>query len=91
MVLVLLQVSGVYCSGPDRGSKRECRVRNDENCDVTPCFNDVTCVDFPEENSQYLKGSYCGPCPPGFAGNGRQCEGLYPQNSLCNSKCVEFR
>ncbi|XP_031575406.1 uncharacterized protein LOC116309020, partial [Actinia tenebrosa] len=59
-------------------------------CLQKPCFPFVECYETPDEGL----GFRCGPCPPGFTGNGIRCEdvnecNLYPCSAL--TKCINLR
>ncbi|KAJ7380253.1 hypothetical protein OS493_010968 [Desmophyllum pertusum] len=43
---------------------------NDKKCSLKPCFPFVECENTPEEGL----GFKCGPCPPGYTGDGIRCD-----------------
>ncbi|XP_078353037.1 mucin-like protein [Oculina patagonica] len=57
-----------------------------------PCYTGVNCIDLPPPAN--ASGYECGPCPPGYTGNGAQCVDLdeCQSNSLnnCEQLCVNL-
>ncbi|XP_053213437.1 cartilage oligomeric matrix protein-like [Panonychus citri] len=49
------------------------------SCKDNPCFPEVNCIDLPESS----QGFTCGSCPPGFTGNGLNCQDI-DECSLAN-------
>ena len=43
-----------------------------DGCILSPCAAEVTCTDIPAPD----EGAICGPCPPGFSGDGQDCIGI---------------
>lgn len=51
-----------------------------KGCDSSPCFRGVQCYDEP-------RGEFrCGPCPPGYRGDGRDCR---PMVTCADNPCFE--
>ena len=44
-----------------------------DGCTELICFDGVECMDVPAPGV----GATCGPCPPGYSGNGLNCIGMY--------------
>ena len=58
-VSVYIAYSGDYCQEDHNG------------CSEIQCFEGVECFDKPAPDV----GALCGPCPPGFTGDGEKCTG----------------
>lgn len=43
-----------------------------DGCLQSPCAVGVNCTDIPAPDI----GATCGPCPPGFSGDGQECVGM---------------
>ena len=74
----VLNLQCALCSVPCAGYAGEVCENDRNGCtqDVG-CFNGVQCTDNPAP----LAGATCGPCPPGFSGDGRTCTGIFAVKS----------
>uniref|UniRef100_A0A670YQG2 Thrombospondin 3 n=1 Tax=Pseudonaja textilis TaxID=8673 RepID=A0A670YQG2_PSETE len=76
-----------------RNTIMECQVcgfhEHRSRCNPNPCFAGVDCM----ETYEY-PGYRCGPCPPGFEGNGTHCadinECLFANPCFAGSKCLNI-
>ncbi|XP_070587206.1 thrombospondin-3-like [Erythrolamprus reginae] len=76
-----------------RNTIMECQVcgfhEHRSRCNPNPCFAGVDCMEIYE-----YPGYRCGPCPPGFEGNGTHCadinECLFANPCFAGSKCLNI-